>query len=289
MKAFLFALAACLQVAPILRSQDFSSDDYSTSPGLARILGPVPDGTPSPTEVQKADYVVSPGDIVQTVERQQGGRTVTLRQIQPISLPPPPAPPAASKPDPEYTAHLADFRQDHPSSGLLILSATVYRSADSPPRTLVHYWPEKGGETITFWSSANFALIAGGIQSFIDSGGEIHSLIIGWGYVDLDRKTDLASSENRSTVPEVPTFPDGRATFQFDGKSPAAADLTAIQSLHDLYNSEHQRLLTAYQGREKARLQQEAELKANPPRLKNITLNYWRTEKPNATVKGATK
>ena len=49
-----------------------------------------------------------------------------------------------------------------------------------------------------------------------------------------------------------------------------------IQSLHDLYNREFQRLLTAYQGREQARLAQVAELKAHPPQPKDITLNYWR-------------
>jgi hypothetical protein len=42
------------------------------------------------------------------------------------------------------------------------------------------------------------------------------------------------------------------------------------------------------EGRECARIEREAYLKANPPQPKDITLNYWRVEKP-APVKGANK
>jgi hypothetical protein len=64
--------------------------------------------------------------------------------------------------------------------------------------------------------------------------------------------------------------------------------LVPIQSLHDLYNSEFQRLKTAYDGRESSRLQHEAVLKANPPQPENITLSYWTTDEP-APVKATTK
>jgi hypothetical protein len=40
-----------------------------------------------------------------------------------------------------------------------------------------------------------------------------------------------------------------------------------IQSLHDLYNNEYARLKTAYEGRERARIEREAYLKANPPHI----------------------
>ena len=64
--------------------------------------------------------------------------------------------------------------------------------------------------------------------------------------------------------------------------------MVSIQSLHDLYNSEYARLKTALEGRERARIEREAYLKANPPQPKDIVLNFWRTEKP-APVKGANK
>ena len=131
------------------------------------------------------------------------------------------------------------------------------------------------------------ALIAGGINTFLDSAGCTHQLFISWSNVEIDRLSDHFASKGRKfTPPEIPLFPEGKASFQILGKQPAAEVLTAIQSLHDLYNNEHARLLTAHQGREQARLAHEAELKANPPQPQNITLNYWRTEKPATAAKG---
>ena len=49
---------------------------------------------------------------------------------------------------------------------MLSLGATVYRFRNSPPRTLVQYWPKNGDEPFTFWSSADFSLISG-IHSFV--------------------------------------------------------------------------------------------------------------------------
>ena len=85
----------------------------------------------------------------------------------------------------------------------------------------------------------------------------------------------------------MPDLPKGKATFQIIGEAPAAEELVAIQSLHDIYHTELARLTTAHAGREKARIQHQAYLKANPPQPKNITLNYWRTEKPSTHGKGA--
>jgi hypothetical protein len=98
----------------------------------------------------------------------------------------------------------------------------------------------------------------------------------------VDLKTELGP-EN----PQIPDFADGKASFSItsDKQAPAATLLT-IQSLHDIYNSDYKRLKTAYEGREQARLEREAELKANPPRPQNITLNFWRTEKSAIDAKG---
>jgi hypothetical protein len=112
-----------------------------------------------------------------------------------------------------------------------------------------------------------------------------------WSTMDAERITKLHTARGRIyQLPKIPTFLAGKATFQIIGETqPAPEDLAAIQSLHDLYNNEHQRLLTAYQGREQARLQHEAHLKANPPQPKDITLNYWRTEQPAAKTKGGAR
>jgi hypothetical protein len=280
--------------ATLAHSQDAVSTvppKYAASPvplTTARILGAIPDGTPPPPAPPKPEFHIASRDILDTATHEQGGRKITIRQIKPINLPPPPAPMESSAgADEAYRARLADYRAAHPRVGLLFLGATVFLAKDSPPRTLVQYWPEGNRGSITFWSSADFALIAGGIQSFADTSGNTHSIFMGWGCVDIDRMAERMAAHGRAyVVPAIPKFPEGKATFKIDGESPAAEDLVAIQSLHDLYNTEYTRLKTAYAGREKARIEHEAYLKANPPQPKDITLNYWRVEKSASTEKG---
>jgi hypothetical protein len=279
----------------LAQQQDISPEvEPALSPATpARILGNIPDGTPPLPAPPKPPFIVAQRDILSTATHQQGGRTITVREIQPIALPPPPAPPPATVAmDPALLARLDEYRAAHPRNEFLFLGATVYRSKNSPPRTLVRYWPMAGSGSITFWSSADFALIAGGINSFIDSAGEEHAIFMSWGSVDIDRMIDLQAAHGHEyDAPEMPDFSEGEATWQIIGNPPAdPADLVPIQSLHDLYNREHDRLLTAYQGRERARIAREADLLANPPKPKNITLNYWRTETPAAApVKGVAK
>jgi hypothetical protein len=296
MKTIPLVFVAVLATAATVRSQETEAADSResttapvTSITTARILGNIPDGTPPPPEPPKPKFIVPSKDILSTTTHEQGGRTITIQRIKPIDLPPPPPPAVATAaPSEEFKQRLAEYRLTHPRSGMLFLSATVFRSKDTPPRTLVRYWPEGKGETITFWSSADFALIAGGIQSFVDSAQDTHCMFMGWGNVDIDRMTDLrAAKELEYDAPDMPDFPEGKATYQIVGIQPAAEELVPIQSLHDLYNSEHERLTTAYEGRERARIAHEAYLKAHPPRPKNITLNFWRSDRPTFAKGGA--
>ncbi len=288
MRLPLFAILIIAASAAFVTAQDESV----ATPAAARILGDIPDGTPPPPAPPKPDFVIPERDILDTKTHEQGGRTITIQQIKPIALPPPPPPaePTTAAQDAEFSERLAEYRSEHPTHELLFLGATVFRSKDSPPRTLVRWWPQGGGGSITFWSSADFALIAGGINSFSDNAGNVHSLLMGWGNVDIDRMSELQAAKGiEYDAPELPDFPAGNATYQLTGSQPAAEDLAAIQALHDLYNNNLAELKTAYQGRELARIEREAYLKAHPPQPKNITLNYWRTEKPAATGKGAAR
>jgi hypothetical protein len=285
------ATLANSQVESNLLPSESEAPPVTLSP--ARILGEVPDGTPPPPTPPKPEYRISEKDILSTTTHEQGGRTITIRQIKPIALPPPPAPVevAPAEPDAEFTQRLAEYHESYPKNELLFLGATVFRSKDSPPRTLIRWWPQGSQETITFWSSIDFALIAGGIQSFADSAGDTHYMLIGWSNVDIDSMAELHAAKGREyDAPDLPDFTESKATFQITGDmKPDPEEIVVIQSLHDIYNSELARLRTAYEGRERARIEHEAYLKANPPQPKDITLNFWRTEKPATNGKGKSK
>lgn len=280
----------------LLHSQDgisgVSSESSNSPASSARILGEIPDGSPPPIAPPKPELVVSPSDVLKATAHEQGGRTITIRQIKPIPLPPPP-PPAeetSGEADAAFAQNLAEYREENPKSGLLLLGATVFRSKDSPPRTLVRYWPEGGHKDITFWSSADFALIAGGINTFVDSAGDSHHILMGWGNVDMDYMAEVNAAKGREyDAPELPGFTENIAAFRTTEELPAAEDLVAIQSLHDIYNKNLAQLKVAYEGRERARIKREEDLKLHPPTAKDITLNYWRTEKPTVDRKGAVK
>jgi len=291
MKITSLVFLATLAIAGLAHSEDKIASESSVAAAIsttARILGTIPDGTPPAPEAPKPEYRVAPTDILQTTTLREGGRNITLQQIKPIALPPPPQPAdTASAPSPEFLHRLTEFREAHPRTAIFNLGATIYQSKDQPVRTLLQLWPEGGGQPIKVWSSADFTLIAGGIRSFIDSEGSTRHLMIMPSQIDIDRMTNLFASKGKTyTAPQIPTFPEGKATFQIIGNSPSPSDLTALQSLHDLYNNQHAELLAAHQGREQASLQRAAELKANPLQPKDITLRYWHSTRPAIQVKG---
>jgi hypothetical protein len=296
MKSIHLLIVAGLSLGSHVQSQEevekTASNKESAVPSessVARILGQIPDGSPPPPAPLKPEYHVAAEDVIETTTHEQGGRTITLQQIEPIALPPPPTPVEEStvELDDEFRERLAKYREEHPRAGLLFMGATVYRVRDGQSATLVRYWPEGKGGDITFWSSADFSLIAGGIQSFVDSAGHTHHIFMSWGTVDVERMSELRRARGLSfEPPRIPELPHGKATFKVVGKPATEDALVTMRALHDLYNREHSKLKSAYEGREKARKEREAYLEANPPKPKNITLKYWRVQQPAANGKG---
>lgn len=257
----------------------------------ARILGNLPDGTPPPPEPLKPKFIVPARDILESKSHEQGGRTITVRKIAPIALPPPPEAPAPiDLNDPAVQQRIAERRANHPGWKLLLVGATVYHSKDGPARTLVRIWPQAQGEPITVWSSADFSLLSG-IPTFTVSSGETAMLMMAWSVTNLDNANATQRKFARQfAAPAIPEFAAGKANFVITEGNPTEETLVSIRSLHDIYNNEHDRLLAAYQGREQARLAQENERAAHSPKPKDIVINYWLTDSADqANGKGAAR
>ena len=111
------------------------SIETSASATTARVLGEIPDGTPPQPTPPKPEFVVRKRDILKTATHEQGGRTITIQQIKPITLPQPPQPAETivGEVDAAFSQRLAEYREAHPENELLVLGATVFRSKDSPP------------------------------------------------------------------------------------------------------------------------------------------------------------
>ena len=241
------------------------------------LIAEPPDGTPPPPLPPQPGFIAPVEDILSTQTFREGGRTITVHEIVPIDLPPPPTVVPAAAPSPAFQQKLAEFRARQPKVHTISIGATIYRDKDKAPRTLIQSWGSdiKGQfVTATFWSSADFSLLSC-LPGFIDSDGRTCSLMMSWGVQDSQR---MAAHGRLNTVPVIPEFPEGNATFLLATGSPDEATLADLQTLHDLYNNEHEKLQTAYQGREKARLAQEAELKAHPPKPPDLILDHWRVQ-----------
>jgi hypothetical protein len=271
-----------------------SSQLCFSQPNTAHIPGDVPDGTPPAPEPAKPGFVVAKKDVLDAQVHFQDGRKITVQRIKPIALPPPAESAPTVADSAAFREQLAAARAAQPKTELLGISATVYRSKNSAPRTLVRISTMNSDsgekEETTFWSSADFAYLSG-FASFVGNDGITRSLMMSWGNQDIDNTRELLGKNGKEyTAPQIPNLPKGNATFIITSAPPSAEMLASIQALHDVYNNEYDRLKLAYEGREQARLRDEAELKANPPKPKDITLNHWRIDaKDISNKKGATR
>ncbi len=270
---FLAALFSTIYVF----SQDEETADLHEAT-TARILGDLPDGSSPPAEPAKPPYIVPAADILRTETHQQGGRHITIQQINPIELP---LPPRANVPLPGVanagaSQTTAEDAASVSTAGFSFVGATVFHPQDSTPRTFVNFSPQGQVATVSFWSTADFAYLSG-FSSFIGTDGIDRSLIMTWDRQEIGSLSDLMTGSGASDlgIPVMPPLQTGAATFAIISGQPSQEIITAIRSLHDLYNNEYDRLKTAYEGRERARIAEEAELKAHPPAPKDLVIRYW--------------
>jgi len=292
MKSSLRFIPVLLAVATLAHSQDEVSSDsseFETAPATittARIIGEIPDGTPPQPEPPKPVYTVTARDVLDADTYQEGGRTITFQRIAPPPMPNLPEAPLAAETIEEVSGKepTADAPAEYAADDFVMAGASVFRSKDGKTRSLVQLWPQGSVQPVTFWSSADFGLLAP-IGSFVCTDGKTRSLMLMWGASETDSLASLAA-ELGPDSPPIPEFAEGKASFATTTGKAADATLVWIQSLHDIYNSDYERLKSAYDGREQARLEKEAELKANPPKPKNLVFNYWRIGADAAKVEG---
>jgi hypothetical protein len=280
MKPGHFAFLALLASPTPILSQD------ERSATTAHVLGEITDGTPPLPQPPQPKFIVPAASVRASKTIQQDGRQITFQKIAPIALPPPVIAPVINPSDPAIQARIAAFREEFPTEDFIFVGASILKTKGRATLSHVNIWPTGQKEPVVFWSSADFGLLSG-FSSYVGSDNITRSLLLGWSTSHHETRYDL-EKELGPDGPKIPNLPPGKATFQIISGNPSKLTLTGIQSLHDLYNNEYQRLLTAYQGRERARLQQEAELKANPPKPKDLVINYWRIEAP-APPKGGAK
>jgi hypothetical protein len=276
-----------LHLIPLISAAASLSAFAAEIPTTARILGDLPDAS-SPTTT-KPGFTAKAADLLTTQVHRQGGRTITFSEIKPLTLPTPlqPTPPALS--DPAVQERLKNPSADPQDAGLVLAGATVFRLPDGSARSLVTLSAVTTGEAVTFFSSADFGLLAS-IGTFTGTDGKNRSLILSWSVEPCENATDLTTRlQQNYGLKKLPKLPPGTASYTLLTGNPDPATLITLitlQSLHQISTTERPRLLAAHQATERARFNQEAALKSNPPPPKNLILNHWQI---TSTTKGGTQ
>ncbi len=272
------------EVSPVLREST-----VQLPIATARIIGEIPDGTPPLPEPPKPGFTVAKREVIEAQTYHEGGRTITFQRVAPPPLVdvPETQPAAEAIQEVSREEQVVEVGDETAADEFVMAGATVFRPKDGPPRSLVQIWPQGSGHSFAFWSSADFGLLSP-IGSFVGNDGKTRSLMLMWSVSETESLASL-EAELGPDSPPIPKFSEGKATFSMTTGKASDAALGWVQSLHDIYNNDYERLKTAHDGREQARLEREAELKANPTQPKNIVLNYWRIGDDAAKVEGGGK
>jgi hypothetical protein len=237
------------------------------------VLGTIADGTPSPPSPPK---VLPKFNVEATTLHQLADHDVIMQRVTDPGLPdPPPPPPPMSEKEYEALRASEEWKEvvgKHKDSQMLFLSATVY----DHKRTFVR-WYGNGTPMKCFaaWSNVDFNHLSG-LGGF-ESDGIQYALLMGIGNADTAR-SNLRISKPTPEIgePAVPDLPSDRPAFVLvEGDEKDIEGMAPMLGIHKLYTVEKSRFAAAYVGRERARVEREAYLKAHPPITPDTVIQFW--------------
>jgi len=302
MKPLHVLLSLCCLV-PCLPAQEALQEKQASTSPIAEVFipGPITDGTPPqppPAPPGKPDFEVVESrtgrmDVVEPPPMHglppvTGTVNVTLNRVEDPKLPPLPEPlPAAAPTDPVVLAAIEEFRRNYKGTELLFISATVYDRS----RTYLRIYPNGvARKEIAAWSNIDFNHFSGFSTFRVtreDGSFTDHGMLMGLGNQtaeSAERLRELLEKNGMEySVPEMPELPDlavaGPRYVIVEGGDVEDTAREILAYMHRLYATEGARMETAYIERERVRKEREAYYRANPPKPKDVTINFWRTRK----------
>ena len=231
--------------------------------------------------------------IDKTTHHLPDGRRVIIERVAPIQLPDPPEPITRPEPEPKTAEQLAElaakWRADRDANPTIHAGATVYRLEDGSTVTHVNQFRVNNGPLVSFWSSADFSLLAHPGMFTTADGRTHYSMLLLWTPFEIEfwnRFTTRRGLEYQH--PEIPVFENGPATWFVDEKitreQPDQATFAAIQFLHAHHNQNLAELQTTYARLEAERAAIRAELAANPPQPRDIHFRVSRLSREQAAA-----
>lgn len=245
--------------------------------------------TPEPIQFRALSSSTSQFQVTEAPEMSdlppiKGTINVTVQRVADPGLPDPPAPLLALPlDDPRVIAGMKEFRDHSHNRKFVFLSATVYDHS----RTLLKIYPNGKPESwISAWSNVDFSHFSACPRYRIKlENGEIIDcdLMMGISRIDTYQLRKLLARQKKAYIsPEIPEMPDLAArgpTFIVNGGNEKGEAMETLQQLHKLYRQDGVKMEEIVHAREKSHAERHAFLLANPPKPKDLVINYWRGNK----------
>lgn len=200
-----------------------------------------------------ANEITDPTKIVDSATYDLGDRLLTVQQVTEDALPmPETSPPAVIQPASAPAFHSTP----HQATEFCSVGATVHRRIGKPSRTLVEYRPQGSDQVVSFWSSADWSLIAP-MSGLTDASGKNWMLMC------------MHSIQTEDDVTVIPDFPAGKSTNKIIAGDPTL--LASVQVFLDHYDANLPELQAAYQMRLEEQQRRAAE---EPEKPKDIVVQY---------------
>ena len=279
-----------LFLAPLLWGQQ--ETENPTDSTEISIPGPIADGTPppppQPQEMPDFKVIDSSTRSLEVVEAPPlpglppvaGTISIVTRKVEDPGLP------MTGEPlpvDPIEQARLQELAEKYHGTDYFFVSATIYDHS----RTLLKIFPQGRSEgSISAWSNIDFNHFTGFPSYRItqaDGTFREVGLLMGVENIDIQQlSVGMVLRGETYTPPTIPALPDlaaGDASFVVVGEQ-GQPSMDTLQQMHRLYELEGERMAEAYQARVVAEEQRRAALLANPPKPKDVTIQYWRGKNP---------
>lgn len=216
--------------------------------------------------------------VVREISHIDKGRMIRMKQVNDPGYPEPESKPSVQSSFDEKAFWLslseeqkAEF--DAVNNTLVFsLSATVV----DHQATRLHW--RHDGENYEAWSNVDFNYLTGFTRFKVD--GRYYDPYFGIGN----------TSSEYEGVEKPPVFPTRQPTFILTrGDENDIAALEGVEALHELYRVEGERLKLAYEKRERARIERQQYLEANPPKPKDVTIQFWKRDISDKSLKEGTR
>lgn len=236
-----------------------------------------------------------PQPSLDTTIHQLADRRVIIEHAHGIQLPDPPERVVRPVSEPQsverFEEMAAEWRAQRASHPFIHAGATIYRLPDGRSVTHVTNWCVNNGPRFSFWSSADFSLIAqpAGFTHATPDGEVNYTILLFWSSHDVAKWQDFSIRHGHEYAPPaLPEFREDAVTWIPDESKAAqnfdAATERAITHVHEHYQQNLAELKKAYAELEAEREARRAELEANPPQPRDIHLRVSRLDPAQAAA-----